>query len=158
MIVLLLLRGRDSLEKTRPTINAWCVQMIKCSNHHFFWRPFLSTIQNKGFLKSVKANIFNCASCQLPPILPQYTIHAARCLFIKPQSYSSVNKVHLEPSRVTLGRCTLYMVHPLFLLPVFFCNDNFFCRRPGSKDTMSMSMYSRSEVAYLDEAPKNRLQ
>ena len=36
MIVLLLLRGRDSLEKTRPTINAWCVQMIKCSKPSFF--------------------------------------------------------------------------------------------------------------------------
>ena len=142
MIVLLLLRGRDSLEKTRPTINAWCVQMIKCSIHHFFWKPFLSTIQNKGFIKSVKANIFNCASCQLPPILPQYTIHAARCLFIKPQSYSSVNKVHLEPSRVTLGRCTLYMVHPLFLLPVFFAMTIFFARGQPQKILCPMSMYS----------------
>ena len=93
----------------------------------------MSTIQNKGFIKSVKANIFNCASCQLPPILPQYTIHAARCLFIKPQSYSSVNKVHLEPSRVTLGRCTLYMVHPLFLLPVFFAMTIFFAGGQAQK-------------------------
>ena len=69
-------------------------------------------------------------------------IHAARCLFIKPQSYSSVNKVHLEPSRVTLGRCTLYMVHPLFLLPVFFAMTIFFARGQPQKILCPMSMYS----------------
>ena len=75
-----------------------------CPNDQIFKTIIFSGGQ--GFIKSVKANIFNCASCQLPPILPQCACMPPGVFLLCPKI--KVNKVHLEPGCVTLGRSCVH--------------------------------------------------